>query len=182
MIASTASNFFSSGTWLVIRNLLFFFAAVVWLATLYWIYKDAKRRIEDPWVVGVSVLVGVVVPFFGPFIYMLFRPPEYLEDVRERELEIKAMEDRLSKRDLHCPVCRSEVDATLPRLPDLHDEAEAGVRELQGAARGAVAGLPALRDGGRADCGHAAALRVPSSPPRRIVTVPRRWPWRRHSS
>jgi predicted amidophosphoribosyltransferase len=41
---------------------------------------------------------------------MLFRPPEYLEDVRERELEIKAMEKRLGARDLHCPVCRAEVD------------------------------------------------------------------------
>jgi hypothetical protein len=117
VIASTASNFFSSGTWLVIRNLLFFFAALIWLATLYWIYKDAKRRIEDPWVVGVSVLIGVVVPFLGPFIYMLFRPPEYLEDVRERELEIRAMEDRLSKRDLHCPVCRSEVDSSFLVCP-----------------------------------------------------------------
>ena len=112
MIASTASNFFSSGTWLVIRNLLIFFAVVFWAATVWWIYKDAKRRIEDPWLVGMSVLLGVVVPYFGPFIYMLFRPPEYLDDVRERELEIKAMEDRLSKRDLHCPVCRSEVDST----------------------------------------------------------------------
>ena len=43
---------------------------------------------------------------------MLFRPPEYLEDVRERELEIKAMEQRLARRDLFCPVCRAEVDAT----------------------------------------------------------------------
>ena len=90
MIASTfgsTHDFFSSGTWLVVRNLLLFFAFVFWLATLSWIYKDARRRIEDPWVVGVSVLLGVVLPFFGPFIYMLFRPPEYLEDVRERELE-----------------------------------------------------------------------------------------------
>ena len=31
------------------------------------------------------------------FVYMLFRPPEYLEDVRERELEIKAMEERLGR-------------------------------------------------------------------------------------
>ncbi len=51
-----------------------------------------------------------IVPFIGPLIYMLFRPPEYLEDVRERELEIKAMERRLGARDLHCPVCRAEVD------------------------------------------------------------------------
>ena len=52
-----------------------------------------------------------IVPFIGPLIYMLFRPPEYLEDVRERELEIRAMEERLSRRDLHCPVCRAEVAA-----------------------------------------------------------------------
>jgi hypothetical protein len=117
VIASTWHDFFSSGTWLVIRNLLIFFGVVFWIATLAWIWKDARRRIEDPWVVGVSVLVGVVVPFFGPFIYMLFRPPEYLEDVRERELEIKAMEERLARRDLHCPVCRSEVDASFLVCP-----------------------------------------------------------------
>jgi hypothetical protein len=120
VIASTfgsTHDFFNSGTWLVIRNLGLFFVFVFWLATLSWIYKDARRRIEDPWVVGVSVLLGVVLPFFGPFIYMLFRPPEYLEDVRERELEIKAMEDRLAKRDLHCPVCRSEVDSSFLVCP-----------------------------------------------------------------
>ena len=107
----TVGSFFDSGTWLAVRNLGVFFLLLFWLATVFWIYKDARRRLEDPWLIGVGVMLGVVVPFFGVFIYMLFRPPEYLEDVRERELEIKAMEERLSKRDLHCPVCRSEVDA-----------------------------------------------------------------------
>ncbi|HEV7134701.1 MAG TPA: zinc ribbon domain-containing protein [Gaiellaceae bacterium] len=120
MIASTFASthdFFSSGTWLVIRNLLLLFAVVFWLAFAYWVYKDAKRRIEDPWLVGMAAVLGLVPPYVGPFIYMLFRPPEYLEDVRERELEIKAMEDRLSKRDLHCPVCRSEVDMSFLICP-----------------------------------------------------------------
>jgi predicted amidophosphoribosyltransferase len=48
---------------------------------------------------------------------MLFRPPEYLEDVRERELEIKAMEDRLSHGDRRCPVCRAEVSASFLICP-----------------------------------------------------------------
>src|SRR5205085_41649 len=52
----------------------------------------------------------LVVPFLGRLIDMLCRPPEYLADVRERELEIKAMEKRLGARDLHCPVCRAEVE------------------------------------------------------------------------
>lgn len=104
-------DFFRSGTWLVIRNLALFFVAVFWLATAYWVYKDARRRIEDPWLVGMATVLGLIPPFIGALIYMLFRPPEYLEDVRERELEIKAMEERLSQRDLYCPVCRAEVEA-----------------------------------------------------------------------
>jgi Double zinc ribbon len=96
----------------VTRNLLVFFAVVFWIALGYWVNKDARRRIEDPWLVGMATLLGLVPPYVGPLIYMLFRPPEYIEDMRERELEIKAMEDRMAKRDLHCPVCRSEVDAT----------------------------------------------------------------------
>jgi RNA polymerase subunit RPABC4/transcription elongation factor Spt4 len=111
-IASTfsgAHDFFNSGTWLVIRNLLLFFLVIFWLAVAYWVYKDARRRIEDPWLVGMAVILGLVPPFLGAFVYMLFRPPEFLEDVRERDLEIKAMEERLARRDLHCPVCRAEV-------------------------------------------------------------------------
>src|SRR5919204_4142678 len=109
VFASGLHDFFNSGTWLVSRNLTLLVVAVFWVATVYWVYKDARRRIEDPWLVTVSTVIGMV-PFVGPLIYMLFRPPEYLEDVRERELEIKAMEERLARRDLHCPVCRADVD------------------------------------------------------------------------
>jgi len=103
-------DFFGSGGWPIIRNLAIFMLVVFWLAIGYWVYKDARRRIEDPWLVAMATVLGLVPPFVGVFIYMLFRPPEYLEDVRERELEIKAIEERLSLRNLHCPVCRAEVD------------------------------------------------------------------------
>jgi hypothetical protein len=98
-------DFFSPGTWAVIRNLTLFFVGVFWLSVAFWVHKDARRRIEDPWLVGMATVLGLVPPFVGALIYMLFRPPEYLEDVRERELEIKAMEQRLSRRgEMHCPV------------------------------------------------------------------------------
>jgi Double zinc ribbon len=103
-------DFLSAGTWAALRNLSLFFVGVFWLATAYWVFKDARRRIEDPWLVGMSTVLGLVPPFLGPLIYMLFRPPEYLEDVRERELEVRAMEQRLSRRDLSCPVCHADVD------------------------------------------------------------------------
>jgi Double zinc ribbon len=103
------NDFLDSDTWLVLRNLSIFFVAVFWLAVGYWVFKDAKRRIEDPWLVAMATILGLVPPFVGALIYMLFRPPEYLDDVRERELEIKAMEERLAESDLRCPVCRAAV-------------------------------------------------------------------------
>jgi len=117
LLASGLHDFFHSSTWHVIRNLSLLLVAIFWVATAYWVYKDARRRIEDLVLVGVSTLLGLVLPFLGPLIYMLFRPPEYLEDVRERELEIKAMEERLARRDLHCPVCRAEVDPSFLVCP-----------------------------------------------------------------
>jgi RNA polymerase subunit RPABC4/transcription elongation factor Spt4 len=100
-------NFFQSATWTVIRTLGAVFIVVLWGATVFWVRKDAKRRIESRRLIWASTLLGAVPPFLGPLVYMLFRPPEYLEDVRERELEIKAIEQRLGARA--CPVCRADV-------------------------------------------------------------------------
>ena len=112
-----ADSFFDSSTWSVMRNLVVVLGLVFWAATAYWVYKDARRRIEDPWLVGMATLLGAIPPFLGPLIYMLFRPPEYLEDVRERELEMAAIEDQLAERDLRCPVCRGAVDASFLVCP-----------------------------------------------------------------
>ena len=110
-------DFFDSGAWLVIRNLSLFFVVVFWLAIAYWVYKDARRRIDDWVLVAMATVLGLVPPFLGAIVYMLFRPPEYLEDVRERELEIQAMEERLAREELHCPVCRAEVDSSFLVCP-----------------------------------------------------------------
>jgi hypothetical protein len=102
-------DFFNSDIWLVVRNVFLFFLVVFWIASAFWVYKDARRRIEDPWLLAMAVALGIFPPFVGPLLYMFFRPPEYLEDVRERELEIKAMEDTLGQSD-RCPVCRAAVE------------------------------------------------------------------------
>ena len=109
-------DFFDSEEWLVIRNVTLFFLVVFWLASAYWVYKDARRRIEDPWLLAMAVALGIFPPFVGPLLYRFFRPPEYLEDVRERELEIKAMEDSLDVAE-RCPVCRAVIDSTFLACP-----------------------------------------------------------------
>ena len=107
-------DFFDSGAWNVMKNVSLFFLVIFYLGTVFWVYKDVRRRVEDPVLVAVAVAVGAV-PFIGPIIYMFFRPPEYLEDVRERELEIKAMEESLAAE--RCPVCRAPVEPSFLACP-----------------------------------------------------------------
>src|ERR687885_1618219 len=81
---------------------------VVWLALVYWTFADARRRIADPMIVGCCTLASLIFPFVGAFVYMIVRPPEYLDDVRERELEMQAAEARMQSMDFHlCPHCDS---------------------------------------------------------------------------
>ncbi|HET7368402.1 MAG TPA: zinc ribbon domain-containing protein [Gaiella sp.] len=116
MIAA-ADTLIASSTVDVARNVGILLGVVFWLATVYWVYKDARRRIEDPWLVAMATVLGAIPPFLGPLIYMLFRPPEYLDEVRERELEMLAMEERLAEHGLRCPVCRGPVEASFLVCP-----------------------------------------------------------------
>jgi hypothetical protein len=98
-------------------NLLLLFLVVIWLALIYWTFADARRRIADPLLVGCSTAASVF-PFVGTIVYLIVRPPEYLEDVRERELEIQAAEARLSTLEhLHCQYCGFEVEKDFLRCP-----------------------------------------------------------------
>jgi hypothetical protein len=98
-------------------NLLILFLVVIWLALVYWTYADARRRIADPLLVGCATAASLF-PFVGTIVYVIVRPPEYLEDVRERELEIAAAEARLSSLEHHhCPYCGFEVEKAFLRCP-----------------------------------------------------------------
>ena len=98
-------------------NLLVFFLVVIWVALVYWTYSDATRRLDDPMLVG-SATVASLFPFIGTIVYTIVRPPEYLEDRRERELEIKAAEKRLALLENRtCRNCGAEADPSYLRCP-----------------------------------------------------------------
>jgi hypothetical protein len=106
----------SSGLNLVI-DLLIVFVVVLYLALIYWTYADARRRIFDPMLVGCATAASLF-PFVGTIVYMILRPPEYLEDVRERELEMQAAEARLHELDHGlCPHCDYRVERDFIRCP-----------------------------------------------------------------
>ncbi|MDQ3644188.1 MAG: hypothetical protein M3356_01590, partial [Actinomycetota bacterium] len=98
-------------------NLLLLFLVVFWIALVYWTYADARRRISDPMLVGTATAASLF-PFVGTVVYLIVRPPEYLEDVRERELEIAAAEARLAGSEgPSCQYCSYEIERAFLRCP-----------------------------------------------------------------
>ncbi len=107
----------SSGLNLAV-DLLILFVVVLYFSLIYWTYADARRRIDDPMLVGCAATAALLFPFVGTIIYMVLRPPEYLEDVRERELETQAAEARLRQLDQAlCPHCDYRVERDFIRCP-----------------------------------------------------------------
>jgi hypothetical protein len=99
-----------STPFVVARDLVIACIVAFWLGLAFWTHRDARRRIDDPFLVGTATLVGLV-PLAGPLIYLLFRPPETLAEVKARRIEVQALESRFARPEPRCPVCRTTVEA-----------------------------------------------------------------------
>lgn len=99
-------------------NLVLLVLIVLWLALAYWTFADARRRIGDPVLVTTAGVLGLI-PFIGPVVYSILRPPEYLEDVREREIETQASELRMRHLTAQsCPRCEHPIERSWLRCPE----------------------------------------------------------------
>ena len=114
-------------------NLLILFLVIIWLAMIYWTRTDAKRRIADP-VLVVCATAAALFPFVGTIVYMIVRPPEYLDDVRERELEIAGFRGAARA-------------ALLLRLPALRAGGREGLRDLPELPQPPARSVPATASG-----------------------------------
>ena len=108
----------SNGGLNLVATLFVMALVVVWLALIVWTYFDASRRIEDPVLVACATAASMF-PFLGTFVYSILRPPEFLDDAKERELEIKAAELRVRQlSELACPNCNYPVEKSYLRCPN----------------------------------------------------------------
>ena len=113
---TTVDNIIHSVYWLVALYVFAFCIGVLWLALVFWTFKDARKRIDDPIVIGVAVLTSLVLPFMGVLVYAILRPAEYLDEVRERDLEMRAMEQELQSLRA-CPSCGEVIRADFVACP-----------------------------------------------------------------
>lgn len=102
----------------LVISLLVLFLIVTYVTLIYWTYMDARRRIEDPVLIACATAASVF-PFIGTVVYTILRPPEFLEDRQERELELRAAELRLRQLiEQSCPHCEYPIDGEFLRCPN----------------------------------------------------------------
>ena len=139
---------------------------------------DVRRRPpahRDPMLVGCATAASLF-PFVGTIVYMIVRPPEYLDDVRERELEMQAAEARLHAARLPAlPALRLRGRARLPALPELPAQAQGRrARTARKPLDPHVEDLPVLRGRDRSRARRAAGAagaRREAQPTRAAVAV-----------
>ena len=102
----------------LVATLFVLMLVVLWLALIVYTYLDARRRISDPFLVACAT-VASFFPYIGTAVYAIVRPPEFLEDAHERELEIKAAELKVRQlREQICPNCEYPVEKNYLRCPN----------------------------------------------------------------
>jgi len=102
--------------------------AAVWVALVVFTFIDARRRISDPFLIGCATAASLF-PFVGTVVYTIVRPAEFLEDVRERDIEMKSSETELRHLEagschkcgfptepdfVRCPGCRTRLKEPCP--------------------------------------------------------------------
>lgn len=110
-IESTAANLVVTGAILSL--------VAIWLALIVFTWNDSRRRIDDPFLVGCATAASVLFPFVGTIVYTIVRPGEFLEDTRERDLEVRDTEARLRHHKANsCRKCGAPAGPDFVRCPN----------------------------------------------------------------
>jgi len=99
-------EFFRLPIWRYLIYVVTFCLIIIWLSFVYWTYRDARLRNTSAFF---WALVVLVFNFLGLVLYLILRPPEYVDDMVERDLGIKRMEMLLDSKQLKCPACSNDI-------------------------------------------------------------------------
>lgn len=84
------------------------YLAVIWVALVFWTYRDIRNRSRDPIIQLASVLLVFVFTFPGHWVYLILRPRQTLVEAYERSLEEEALLQELEDQKA-CPTCKRRV-------------------------------------------------------------------------
>lgn len=93
--------------------------AAVWLALIFWTYRDMRARSHDTFAQILAALVVTILSIPGLLVYLILRPPETLSEQYERSLEEEALLQELEGKNV-CPGCGHHVKDEWRLCPYCH--------------------------------------------------------------
>ena len=98
--------FFTNPIWKYLLYGIIFMLIIIWLSFVYWTFRDARlRNAPAPF----WAIIVFIFNYIGLILYLILRPPEFIDDVVERDLEIRKTELLLGGGNAKCPACGKEV-------------------------------------------------------------------------
>ncbi|MCO5203080.1 MAG: zinc ribbon domain-containing protein [Chloroflexi bacterium] len=84
------------------------YLAAIWVALVFWTYRDIRQRTRDPILQTVAVLLVLIFFLPGHWVYLIVRPRYTLTELYERSLEEEALLQELEDQKA-CPTCKRRV-------------------------------------------------------------------------
>lgn len=75
-----------TGAFALLHDLLPIWIGTVWIASIAWVWHDARLRIRNSRTVAIAILGAALAPLAGAAAWALVRPAETLEERRCRRL------------------------------------------------------------------------------------------------
>ena len=69
------------------------YLGILWLALIAWVARDVIGRSRSLFFQTVMILLNMVLPVFGLFVYLLLRPPKTLMERYYDEVEMRLLKE-----------------------------------------------------------------------------------------
>jgi len=110
-IVPTLQKILNSDILTITLEALIAYLAVLWIAIIIWVSKDANNRSNSLLFQVFAILIVIVLtPLFGLLIYLIIRPSrtlteQYLENIQLQILDEEEKKERMDQ----CPVCNAYI-------------------------------------------------------------------------
>ncbi len=84
------------------------YLAAIWVALVFWVYRDIRQRSRDPVLQTVAVVIVLLFFLPGLGVYLIVRPRYTLTEIYERSLEEEALLQELEDQKA-CPSCKRRI-------------------------------------------------------------------------
>lgn len=117
-IVTQILDFLGSDTFGMVKIAVIGYFALLWLAVIIWVTKDALQRSNSILFQTFSILLNIAIPILGILLYLIIRPSKTRMESYYDELERNMLEGENAIETAVCSKCLTPVDKEYAFCPN----------------------------------------------------------------